>query len=41
MIACSFLMRAGHKNVINLIGGFDAWEKANLPVAQQAAATTT
>jgi len=40
MIACSFLMRAGHKNVINVIGGFDAWEKAGLPVAQQAAVTS-
>jgi len=38
MIACSFLMRAGHKNVINVIGGFDAWEKTNVPVAQQATA---
>ena len=26
MIACSFLQRAGHNNVINVIGGFDAWE---------------
>lgn len=40
MIACSFLQRAGHSNVINVIGGFDAWEKAGLPVAAQAAATS-
>jgi len=38
MIACSFLQRAGHANVINLVGGFDAWAKAGLPVAGQAAA---
>jgi hydroxyacylglutathione hydrolase len=30
MIACSLLQRAGY-NVINVIGGFDAWEKAQLP----------
>ena len=40
MIACSFLQRAGHTNVINLVGGFDAWEKAGLPVVEQAAATS-
>jgi rhodanese-related sulfurtransferase len=38
MIACSFLQRAGHKNVVNVIGGFDAWEKESLPVAAQTAA---
>jgi glyoxylase-like metal-dependent hydrolase (beta-lactamase superfamily II)/rhodanese-related sulfurtransferase len=37
MIACSFLQRAGHRNVVNVIGGFDAWEKAGLPVAAEAA----
>ncbi len=37
MIACSFLQRAGHNNVVNVIGGFDAWEKAGLPVAAEAA----
>jgi hypothetical protein len=31
MIACSLLRRAGFQNVINVIGGFDAWEKARLP----------
>ena len=30
-IACSLLMRAGHTNVINVIGGYDAWEAAKLP----------
>jgi hydroxyacylglutathione hydrolase len=32
MIAASLLQRAGY-NVINVIGGFDAWEKAQLPAA--------
>lgn len=32
MIACSLLQRAGFNNVINLIGGFDAWQQADLPV---------
>ncbi len=31
MIAASLLQRAGFKNVINLTGGFDAWQQANLP----------
>lgn len=31
MIAASLLQRAGFRNVINLIGGFDAWQQANLP----------
>jgi hydroxyacylglutathione hydrolase len=32
MIACSLLQRAGFQNVINLTGGFDAWQAAKLPV---------
>ncbi len=32
MIACSLLQRAGFRNVINLSGGFDAWQGAKLPV---------
>jgi len=32
MIACSLLRRAGVENVINVIGGFEAWRKAELPV---------
>ena len=32
MIASSLLERAGFKNVVNLAGGFDAWQAANLPV---------
>jgi glyoxylase-like metal-dependent hydrolase (beta-lactamase superfamily II)/rhodanese-related sulfurtransferase len=32
MIACSLLRRAGVENVINVIGGFDAWRNAGLRV---------
>jgi hydroxyacylglutathione hydrolase len=36
MIACSLLERAGHRNVFNVEGGFDAWHAAELPeVAEQ------
>ena len=38
MIACSLLQRAGFKNVFNLVGGFDAWQQANLPVARESVA---
>lgn len=31
LIACSLLQRAGFKKVINVTGGFLAWEKADLP----------
>lgn len=31
MIACSLLERAGHRNVVNVVGGFDAWHAAGLP----------
>lgn len=31
MIASSLLQRAGFKQVINLVGGFDAWQQAKLP----------
>jgi glyoxylase-like metal-dependent hydrolase (beta-lactamase superfamily II)/rhodanese-related sulfurtransferase len=30
MIACGLLERAGHRNVINVVGGFDAWHAAKL-----------
>jgi hydroxyacylglutathione hydrolase len=36
MIACSLLQRAGFKNVTNVIGGFDAWQEAKLPVDSKA-----
>lgn len=36
-IACSLLERAGFKNVSNVVGGFDAWEKAGLPVVAETA----
>ncbi len=35
MIASSLLQRAGFKHVVNVIGGFDAWRDAKLPVASQ------
>ncbi len=35
MIACSLLRRAGFQNVINVAGGFDAWEHAKLPVVTE------
>jgi hydroxyacylglutathione hydrolase len=31
MIACSLLQRAGFPNVVNVVGGFDAWQGAKLP----------
>ncbi|MGC2196560.1 MAG: rhodanese-like domain-containing protein [Terriglobales bacterium] len=31
-IACSVLKRAGFRNVANVVGGFDAWQTASLPV---------
>jgi len=38
MVACSLLERAGHRNVVNVAGGFDAWHAAGLPeVAEQLA----
>jgi rhodanese-related sulfurtransferase len=33
MIASSLLQRAGFRNVINVTGGFDAWQQAGLPTA--------
>jgi hydroxyacylglutathione hydrolase len=30
MIACSLLERAGHRNVMNVVGGIDAWHAAGL-----------
>ena len=32
MIACSLLRRAGFRHVTNVVGGFDAWDQAKLPV---------
>jgi glyoxylase-like metal-dependent hydrolase (beta-lactamase superfamily II)/rhodanese-related sulfurtransferase len=31
MVACSLLERAGHRNLINVVGGFDAWRDTGLP----------
>lgn len=35
LIACSLLRRAGFPNVVNVLGGFDAWQRANLPIVTQ------
>jgi len=35
MIACSLLQRAGFQNVINVVGGFDAWQQAQLPFVSE------
>jgi hydroxyacylglutathione hydrolase len=37
MIACSLLQRAGFRNITNVIGGFDAWQQAKLPIQSEAA----
>jgi glyoxylase-like metal-dependent hydrolase (beta-lactamase superfamily II)/rhodanese-related sulfurtransferase len=38
MIACSLLERAGHREIVNVAGGMDAWHAAGLPeVAEQLA----
>ncbi len=34
-IACSLLQRAGFGNVVNVSGGFDAWQEAKLPVVNE------
>ncbi len=34
MIACSLLQKAGY-NVVNVIGGFDAWQEAKLPISHR------
>jgi hydroxyacylglutathione hydrolase len=31
MIACSLLERAGYHNLVNVTGGFDAWQQAQFP----------
>jgi glyoxylase-like metal-dependent hydrolase (beta-lactamase superfamily II)/rhodanese-related sulfurtransferase len=35
MIACSLLQRAGFHNVVNVIGGFDAWQQSELPIVTE------
>ncbi len=35
MIASSLLQRAGFRHVLNVAGGFDAWQHAKLPTAHQ------
>jgi hydroxyacylglutathione hydrolase len=34
-IACSLLQRAGFQNVVNVEGGFDAWQQAKLPAVTE------
>ena len=36
IIAASLLQRAGFRNVINVAGGFDAWQQAGLPTLSAA-----
>jgi hydroxyacylglutathione hydrolase len=35
MIACSLLQRAGFQNVVNVVGGIDAWQQAGLRVVAE------
>jgi hydroxyacylglutathione hydrolase len=37
-IAASYLLRQGFKHVVNVIGGFNAWKEARLPIATAFAA---
>jgi hydroxyacylglutathione hydrolase len=32
-IACSLLLKVGYKNVVNVVGGYDAWQKEQQPAA--------
>jgi hydroxyacylglutathione hydrolase len=34
MVACSLLRKAGYAGIINLTGGYDAWEHAQYPVSK-------
>jgi hydroxyacylglutathione hydrolase len=36
MIACSLLQKAGYANVVNVVGGFDAWAEAKYPFVSEA-----
>jgi hydroxyacylglutathione hydrolase len=38
LIACSLLQRAGYQHVIDVVGGFDAWQAASLPTVRMAEA---
>ena len=38
MIASSLLQRAGFKQVVNVVGGFDAWQQAKLPYVAETTA---
>jgi glyoxylase-like metal-dependent hydrolase (beta-lactamase superfamily II)/rhodanese-related sulfurtransferase len=39
-IGCSLIQRAGYENVMNVIGGFDAWRACGLPESKSAAVPT-
>ena len=44
-IACSLLLKAGYTNIVNVVGGFDAWQEAGEavetgPVPQMASAAS-
>ena len=36
IIACSLLQRAGYDSIVNVVGGFDAWEQSKLPAEKGA-----
>jgi glyoxylase-like metal-dependent hydrolase (beta-lactamase superfamily II)/rhodanese-related sulfurtransferase len=38
MIACSLLQNAGFSKVVNVLGGFDAWQQSQLPLITEATA---
>jgi len=33
MVACSLLRKAGYRGIMNVIGGYDAWENAGYPAS--------
>jgi hydroxyacylglutathione hydrolase len=35
LAACSLLLRSGHSNVVNVVGGFDALQAAGLPIVRE------
>ena len=35
LIACSLLQRAGYHNVVDVVGGLDAWEAASIPTVSR------
>jgi len=41
IIACSLLQRAGFEKIVNVVGGFDAWQQAQLPSVVDEPASTS